>query len=520
MMVIQIIQLLYFLTLSIFATFLYSSQMTDTQILTKWLYTLGLVTVGNMIGCIIVLLKKQIKIYEKYLIIAVVFICFCQSIYAIIQLFQFKTPPQIVGGFDNPAGLAACLSISTPYCLYLIQISKKNFHKLLSLSLFAIICTALILSGSRSGIIAGIFVPCSVWVFNKKYRKWLQWLFLCFCIVLLPIMYFIKKDSADGRLLILCSAWEMIKKHPIIGYGFNGISAHYMDFQAEWLTKNSNNNISLLADNVKHVFNDFFAICICFGIIGLIILCIFIGLMIHCYKKSPSSIGMYALVSIATVGVLGAFSYPLYYPFTWIIIAINSYILIHNAYKFRFIKKNIIKYPFIIILFCLSSIVLYRIIERISAEKEWCKIAYITSKKDTFISKYDSLMSILGNDPYFLYNYSVKLYLYEDYNRSLETALICRKYWADYDLELLLGDIYKKQHQYNNAILHYSKAQKMCPNRFIPLYKQFLIYKINCDTNNLINVGNIILTKRIKVPSKQIDNIIKDVINELIFINM
>ena len=66
MMVIQIIQLLYFLTLSIFATFLYSSQMTDTQILTKWLYTLGLVTVGNMIGCIIVLLKKQIKIYEKY----------------------------------------------------------------------------------------------------------------------------------------------------------------------------------------------------------------------------------------------------------------------------------------------------------------------------------------------------------------------------------------------------------------------------------------------------------------------
>ena len=55
----------------------------------------------------------------------------------------------------------------------------------------------------------------------------------------------------------------------------------------------------------------------------------------------------------------------------------------------------------------------------------------------------------------------------------------------------------------------------MCPNRFVPLYKQFKIYKEQGDTARMISIGNEILGKKIKIPSRQIDVIIDNVRNEL-----
>ena len=45
----------------------------------------------------------------------------------------------------------------------------------------------------------------------------------------------------------------------------------------------------------------------------------------------------------------------------------------------------------------------------------------------------------------------------------------------------------------------------MCPNRFVPLYKQFKIYKEQGDTARMISIENEILTKKIKVHSRKID---------------
>lgn len=43
-------------------------------------------------------------------------------------------------------------------------------------------------------------------------------------------------------------------------------------------------------------------------------------------------------------------------------------------------------------------------------------------------------------------------------NESLKLALFCNRYWADYDLELLLGSIYSKMKDYDMAEIHYRKA--------------------------------------------------------------
>ena len=55
----------------------------------------------------------------------------------------------------------------------------------------------------------------------------------------------------------------------------------------------------------------------------------------------------------------------------------------------------------------------------------------------------------------------------------------------------------------------------MCPNRFVPLYKQFKIYKAQGDTAKMKSIGNEILTKKIKVHSRKIDIILNNVRYEL-----
>ena len=55
----------------------------------------------------------------------------------------------------------------------------------------------------------------------------------------------------------------------------------------------------------------------------------------------------------------------------------------------------------------------------------------------------------------------------------------------------------------------------MCPNRFVPLYKQFNIYKEQGDTAKMKSIGNEILTKKIKVHSRKIDIILNNVRYEL-----
>ena len=48
------------------------------------------------------------------------------------------------------------------------------------------------------------------------------------------------------------------------------------------------------------------------------------------------------------------------------------------------------------------------------------------------------------SNPYFLYNLCCCSSRMKQYTESLEVALKCRQYWADYDLELIIGENYQQ----------------------------------------------------------------------------
>jgi O-antigen ligase len=84
-----------------------------------------------------------------------------------------------------------------------------------------VIVIAVILSQSRAGIMSIAFI-CFI-LLNMKFfhKRWVKYLsLLCFAL-LLSGCYWMKKDSADGRLLIWRCSVSMVKDAPWLGHGIS-----------------------------------------------------------------------------------------------------------------------------------------------------------------------------------------------------------------------------------------------------------------------------------------------------------
>ena len=106
-------------------------------------------------------------------------------------------------------------------------------------------------------------------------NRWLSYLSVFCAIVLFAFsakyLYDLKKDSADGRLIIGRISLEMVKKAPAFGNGISGFRAEYLNYQADYFKKNSDSPYSIYADDVDAPFNEFLKILVEQGIVGLLL---------------------------------------------------------------------------------------------------------------------------------------------------------------------------------------------------------------------------------------------------------
>ena len=81
---------------------------------------------------------------------------------------------------------------------------------------------------------------------------------------------------------------------------------------------------------------------------------------------------------------------------------------------------------------------LVRLGERTQSERSWQEASELAlcHLYDEALPYYVSLKHRFKDNPYFLYNYAAVFTEAKEYEKALEIALECRKYWADYDLEL------------------------------------------------------------------------------------
>lgn len=494
-----------FFMLCFTSVFAYSPNMIDSYIVPKWCFT-GMVLLA---GCIILSIKHICSKILKWNTVdcghIISFICMFQTIYGTIQWIQQLFSHEncyITGSFDNPAGYAACLCIGFPYILQYLHTAKERRKLIISgFSIFLIVLT-LFFSGSRAGIIGSLAVAIA-FLFKRIYilKKGKNILIVGISLILLLIgSYFLKKDSADGRLLIWKCSWEMIKDSPIYGHGTGSFLKHYMNYQANYFDKHSDSQFAMLADNVQHPFSEYFSIILNFGLIGGVLLLIVMILLFRVYNKNSDQTNDTAILSLLGIAVFAAFSYPFTYPFTWIIGLYNICIILKRILMWRNpLVSCRLAYGLVFIFCTISAFSLY---QRTKGEYLWYE-AY----KNKQLFRYELLMSVLGNDPYFLYNYAVELYNANRTTESREIALLCRKQWANYDLELLLGDIYMKKSEFALAESHYKQAALMCPCRFIPLYQLFNLYRKNGNKDKAYFVAQQIDRKPVKISSATVRQI-------------
>lgn len=429
-------------------------------------------------------------------------VCVMQAIYGLFQyigLISVSRGANICGSFDNPAGFAASLIAGFPFCFYLIE--KVKWRYWVGLVSILIIVVAVLLSGSRAGIVSIVFI--SIIYFVDKRRQLLNWKyitpFIVVCVVFLSLLFFLKKDSALGRILIWKSTCNMIVDSPIVGHGSGAFMSDYMIYQSNYFDEHKDSSYSLLADNVTHPFNEYILLLVEYGVVGLLLLVVLLFVLIKGSKQI--SLPMLCLLS---VGVFACFSYPIRYPFVVLLLAYSmASFEVKPAFVFRinFLTKLLAVGVLIIV-----SVLLIR---DIKFEKRWGELVRqgVFNTNNELLNKYASMYEDWNGDPMFLYNYGAVLNSIQDYEQSNVVMNKCKEYFNDYNVQMILADNYLELGQSDNAEMCYITACNMIPNRFMPLYKLMLLYESKGCKQKAADMAITIINKKIKIPSDVINQI-------------
>jgi O-antigen ligase len=473
--------------------------------------------------CLLLLLFLWMQTVERFVFkyIAVIFICFAValSVHGILQYFGILASENgnfpVTGSFDNPAGYAAALACMLPFCFLSVN-DKTTYRKYAATAVAALVLTALFLSGSRAGMLAGLvvlLVYSGVRYIPKKWSNRLKIILVCIIIALPAIFYLFGKNSADGRLLIWRCTWDMICDSPVTGHGQGAFQAKYMLYQADYFTGNPDSKYAALADNVLHPFNEYLLVLAEHGLIGLAFPVLLGFLLFLFYRKERGEAKRIALMSLLALAVLSCFSYPFKYPFTWAVFLLDIAIVCPAAQMIFRRTADTVKAVVAVMAVCLVLVAVHLI----RAETTWNRIARqsLAGHTEEMLPEYDKLYSKLGSNGLFLYNHAAELHEAKDYKRSLAVFERCTAFYNDMDVQMLLADNCRELKLYGEAERHLKLAAAMCPVRFMPLYQLVELYRETERTEEAVTLARQILNKEIKIPSSTV-NAIRNKMNMLI----
>jgi O-antigen ligase len=454
----------------------------------------------------------------KYLFGIIFILTLLLAVYGILQYARiFPTLNysfRITGKFDNPAGYATALACVFPVGFYFLS-SVSRPVKYISISLLVIIFAGIVLSESRAAIFASLAGTVCYFgnKYSKRYKNRIKTILLCTIAAAIVVLYSFKKDSADGRLLILQNTLDMIWDKPVAGHGYGAFNEKYMLYQADYFDANPDSKYSLLADNVLHPFNEYLLVLAEHGIIGPVCLLLLLLMVLRSYLRERTQIKFIAVLGILSLMLCSCFSYPFKYPFAWII-ALFNLALICPSIKISSRKASVGARAGT---GAVAVLLLFIGVALMKAEMRWNTIAKqsLAGKTMEMLPKYDKLYKYLDKNGLFLYNHAAELHEVGEYEKSLSVFEQCIEHYNDYDVQMLIADNHNNLKQYDKAEFHLKRASAMCPVRFMPLYQLVELYRATDRMNEAIVLAQQILDKKVKIPSSSV-NAIKNKMEQLI----
>ena len=488
------------------------------------------------IACIYLYFRNFPKKYLR----GIIFLLPLAGVAQIIDgIMQFAMPWQnlshIVGIFNNTGLFGGFVALGLVVCVGMVLFPGSNkwyFESIISIGLSIPLAIQVYASGSRASWIAALgtiffllYKTChsaldtesSVtkniqWKVILK-KRWLRY-FLALCLLVLSVffskhLYGLKKDSANGRVLIGMVSMGMINDVPAFGNGISGFRTEYMNHQADFFLKHPKSSCSVYADDVETPFNEFLKILVEQGIIGLLL---FACLLYYLFEKENRGIASQARNDaqsiILFILIFGLFSYP-FDKLPFVVLFVFSLATASKsqnaAFTVKMSKISYIRIPLLIALCLISPSIVRNVYFYSKSCLTWNQaLVKFSYDKEKSLSQLEKLYPELENNPVFLTTYGKALGFGEHYHEAtvvLEKAVKRLPLSTSY---IELGKNYEADGLPLAALASWKHASYMVPSRFVPLYLTMKLHFKSGEYELARKCAEELLAKKIKIENPEI----------------
>ncbi len=356
---------------------------------------------------------------------------------------------------------------------------------------------------------------------------------LCICLLSISAIatLYLKKESADGRVLIWKIGKNILHENRLFGIGFGQFKSRYMNYQAEYFKNNFYANEIRLADDTNYAFNEYLQATVENGFIGLLLmLSILLTVLFARTKKrndfrhvmlklnfmsNETSLPTLARAGILCIAIFSLFSYP-----SQILpIKTNLVLFLATIAKSRQLEKavstNIPKRVLekksfslgisaFIALLVLASFATFKIHFYQTRFQLWKEAQHLYSYEvyANSIVKYAEAYPGLKHNGDFLTNYGKALFMAGRHEEALEILKEAENLFPNTVSCIAKGDSYKHLGKYPEAEQAYFDAFYMKPNRLYPKYLLVKLYQHWNKPEAAKSLAEDIMNMDIKVPSK------------------
>lgn len=465
--------------------------------------------------------------------------------FGVLQLMGIKQSLHslfpVTGSFYNPGPYCGFISLFLPLAVWVVL--KYNVIELFKwwrpvswlyiLAYGVIIASILVLPATMSRIgwlasaVSVLFVcwhelrwKSSVlrWVVSSKLSFYISLCSLvCLLIVAVSGLFVMKKDSANGRLLMWKVASNVVLEAPFRGVGLGCFSGEYGKGQHAYFDRGiASEQEMYVAGTPEYGFNEYLQLAMELGLLGLFTFLLLIGYCFFCsYRNREYGIcGAYISLLIFSFA-----SYPLRLLPFWIALIFLCALSVSRS-DTRHKKSQIhlgYKTTLVLGMICLmmSSYTLYLRKGEYKAYRAWKALQRYTLT--TFNEKdrpyYDSLYPILQSEPKFLFEYAQ--FLIGTENRDEANTVLERGVMLSCDP--MFHNVKARNHQalgeFKEAEYHLRYAATMLPYRVYPYYLLTKLYAEDAyyDKAKLKDCAQKVMMMEPKVQSTAIKEMRKEI---------
>ncbi len=436
----------------------------------------------------------------------------CESILGMMQLAGFRMSShrlfRLTGNFDNPGPYGGFLAVCVAVCLasaLKFRCSDAKPDKALScLCVISSILGFVVLPASMSRTAwAALAAAALTFLLNRggimllaKRHKCLSVTLIVVCVLLGGAAFFLKKDSAVGRMHIWRMEVRSLAAHPLAGYGPGSALGAYAEAQADYFAACERSETEIhTAGCPEYPFNEYLRFGLEAGLGALVLSAVLAASAIAALMKasSPFAFGLVALT------VFGFASYPLSVPQLALLLSVFLACAVASGSSrgrrtgLRTALNSAAAVAFVAVL----VFGLHRG-KQISAAHRKCAEAKAVAEElppGTLLRILSSQYGLLCDDRMYLYDYGYSLYLAGEYERGVEVlregaAISCDPMFLNIAGRCLegLGD-------YEAAKRSYIRSSQTVPARLYPLVLLMNLHLRLGDVGSAVYCAEKILSK-------------------------